>query len=526
MNSTYSFYVQSLRPIIYIDDIDFYNVDESIKILAKEYSAIIKEFSMAYGAIDFITKKQQMVSEDLITFLDRNKDEGYGQYVFLLLKDVHPLLRTDDGAPIENHKVTAYLRHIAERTMYVNNYNCTIFIVSGIRVIPKEIEHLITPVHAIKPDQDKIESMLKEYATYLNFFIKEEEIGNLALELKGLSKFQIRMILDIAYCDGGFISLEKDRKRILDEKKQLIEKSGMLEFIKPENIEDVGGLTALRKWLEDKKCIFDHLDQALKIGIDTPRGVLILGVPGCGKSLIAKTTAGIFEKPLLRLDVGRLLGKYIGESESNMRHALSMAEAVSPCVLWIDEIEKAFAGGTERGHEVTIRLIGQFLTWMQEKQSTVFVVATANDIQNLPAEFLRKGRFDEIFSVHLPDWEERKEILKIHLKKRKQNYRNISLSSCKDITENFSGSDLCAAVSLALERAFIDGRKNINDEDLQNAINDTIPLYKSMSDKFKKIEEGLKKYNFRTAKGKEESTPMPENSDKSSKKSDGRFPWS
>ncbi len=515
MDPIFHLYVEALRPILYIEDIDFHNFDESLKDLAKESGAIIKEFSMPYGAIDFATKRQQLDAEELITFLDRNKDEGYGKRIFLLLKDVHPLLRTDDTAPLENHKIIACLRYIAERTMYVNNYHCTIFIVCWTRIVPREIEHLITLVHALKPDQNAIETMLRKYSEHLNFSIKEEEIGNLALELKGLSVFQIRMILDIAYCDGGFVSLEKDKKRILDEKKQIIEKSGMLEFIKPENIEDVGGLDDLRQWLKNKKFIFDNLNEALKIGIDTPRGVLILGVPGCGKSLIAKTTAGIFEKPLLRLDVGRLLGKYIGESESNMRHALSMAEAVSPCVLWIDEIEKAFAGGTERGHEVTVRLIGQFLTWMQEKQSTVFVVATANDIQNLPAEFLRKGRFDEIFSVYLPDWEERKEILKIHLKKRKQNYRNISLSSCKDITENFSGSDLCAAVSLALERAFIDGRKNINDEDLQNAINDTIPLYNSMSDKFKKIEDGLKKYNFRRAKGTIKSATMPENSDNS-----------
>ena len=514
MNSAYSLYVESLRPILYIDDIDFHTIDESIKELAEESNAVIKEFSMAYGSIDFATKKQQLESEELINFLDRNKDEGYGKHVFLLLKDVHPLLKTSDTAPIENHKIIACLRYIAERTMYVNDYHCTVFIVSGTRVIPKEIEHLITLVHAIKPEQDEIETMLRKYAAHLNVSIKEEEIGNLALELKGLSAFQIRMILDIAYCDGGFVSLEKDKKRILDEKKQIIEKSGMLEFIKHETLEEVGGLDDLRKWLNNKKIIFDKLDDAFKIGIDMPRGVLILGVPGCGKSLIAKTTAKIFDKPLLRLDVGRLLGKYIGESESNMRHALSMAEAVSPCVLWIDEIEKAFAGGTEHGHEVTVRLIGQFLTWMQEKQSTVFVVATANDIQNLPVEFLRKGRFDEIFSVELPDWEERKEILKIHLKKRKQQYRNLNLSLCKDNTEKFSGADLCSAVSLALERAFIDNRKSITDKDLQNAIEDTIPLYKSMSDKFEKIEKSLQKYNFRKAKGKVDSTTKSKNDDK------------
>ncbi|MCR5219550.1 MAG: hypothetical protein K6E31_00945 [bacterium] len=232
MNSIFSLYIEALRPILYIDDIDFHSVDGSLKDLAKESGAIIKEFSMAYGAIDFATKKLQVFSENLIEFLDRNKDAGYGERVFLLLKDIHPLLRTGDTAPLENHKIIACLRHIAERTIYANDYYCTIFIVSGERVIPKEIEHLITLVPAVKPEWDKIEIMLKEYADHLNFSIREEEIRPLALEFKGLSAFQIRMILDTAYCDGGFISLEKDKKRILDEKKQIIEKFGMLEFIK------------------------------------------------------------------------------------------------------------------------------------------------------------------------------------------------------------------------------------------------------------------------------------------------------
>ena len=502
MESHYSLHVEALRPILYAEDVDFQSVDADIALLAKKANADIKEFSMGYGSIDFQTKKQRLDRvQSLSDFLEQHKDSGYNRHTFLLLKDIHPLLSTGGEVAPEHHQIIAQLRHIAERTMYTPGYHCTIFIISGVRVIPNELEHLITLVPTERPDQSAIEAMLANYAKELGFQL--DDIGNLALEFKGLSRLQIRLILDLAYCDGGYVSLKKDKDRILDEKKQIIDKSGLLEFVKPEKGEAIGGLNALKAWLYRKAYIFANLDKALKMGIDVPRGVLMLGIPGCGKSLSAKATASILGKPLLRLDVGRILGKYVGESEKNMRRALSLAEAVSPCVLWIDEIEKAFAGGSDRGHEVTVRLIGQFLTWMQEKKSTVFVVATANNIQNLPPEFLRKGRFDEIFSVDLPDWNERLEILKIKLKERNQPYRDLSLHACKNITENFSGADISAAVSHALESAFIDERDFITDDDLQNAIKSTIPLYKSMEKEITEIQNKLKKYDIRSVRGNE-----------------------
>ena len=217
-----------------------------------------------------------------------------------------------------------------------------------------------------------------------------------------------------------------DVELAVEEKRQIVKKSGILEMVSAaEGIDDIGGLEELKTWLKRKAAILADLTRAKDFGVDTPKGVMIVGMPGCGKSLTAKAASTLFGLPLLRLDVGSLMGKYVGESESNMRRALQLADAVSPCVLWVDEVEKAFAGIGGAGAETTSRLFGHFLTWMQEKTKPVFVVATANAIANLPPELLRKGRFDEIFYVDFPSKAERAEILHVHLRKRAQEERGI-----------------------------------------------------------------------------------------------------
>ena len=208
---------------------------------------------------------------------------------------------------------------------------------------------------------------------------------------------QISQVLSKAYFYGGELN-ESNLEFILAEKEKIIKQSGILEMVNSkEPIENIGGLELLKNWLKLKAKIFESLEKVIKFGVDVLNGILILGMLGCGKSLAAKAMAALFKVPLIRLDVGRLMGKYVGESEENMRRALSLVETVSPCVLWIDELEKAFAGVGSNSGEVTTRLFGNFLTWMQEKESTVFIVATANAISKLSPEFLRKGRFDELF---------------------------------------------------------------------------------------------------------------------------------
>jgi SpoVK/Ycf46/Vps4 family AAA+-type ATPase len=332
----------------------------------------------------------------------------------------------------------------------------------------------------------------------LGIDISEDIADDLAISLKGLNEFQIKQILNLAYQDGG--TIEKDDKSlIIKEKELLVKKDGMLEIVNfKEKIDDVGGLNKLKNWLQRKSRIFKDLDHAIKFGVDVPKGILIVGMPGCGKSLTAKATANLFEIPLVRLDVGRLLGKYVGESESNMRKALRLAEAISPCVLWIDEIEKAFAGigNGIGGNEVTTRLFGQFLTWMQEKENTVFIVATANNIEKMPPEFLRKGRFDELFFVDLPDGDERRSILKIHLEKRNKWNSNIDTIKLTKETEGYSGVDLESAVKNAIEECFIENECVVTTERLLKSIQETKSISETLKDKIKNLKEDIEKYGF------------------------------
>lgn len=470
-------YVDALHPIIYINHFDSHVIDAAIAQLGDQAQCI--EFNNALGLVNFKTKSpiQECSLEE---FLKMTMDDGFEKETFLILKDIHKELN--------DPKIIALLKRIAENTLYMEDYSATIFIVSEVTVIPRELETYITLFDIPLPTMSEIQALIREFAAEQGISVEPDTASELALSFKGLNEFQIRQILNLAYQDGGCIDTE-DRDLILQGKEQFIKKSGMLEIIKvTETPDDIGGLENLKDWLKRKAYIFDHLDTAIKFGVDIPKGLLIVGMPGCGKSLTAKATASLLRLPLVRLDIGRLLGKYVGDSESNLRRALKLSEAISPCVLWIDEIEKAFAGVGGGGSEVTTRLFGQFLTWMQEKESTVFIVATANNISaaddnntvnhsnTLPPEFLRKGRFDELFFVDLPNPTERAKILEIHLKKRGKWNKSINMTELAKETEGFSGADLEAVVKDTIEAAFIDGRETITTEDLQYIISHTTPI--------------------------------------------------
>jgi len=316
--------------------------------------------------------------------------------------------------------------------------------------------------------------------------------------LKGLTETEINILLNMIYSDGSFGSKEAERL-IIQEKKQIIKKGQILEMIEAnESLEDIGGLENLKNWLTKKSKVFSNIKEAKKFGVDTPKGVFIVGMPGCGKSLTAKATSILFDNiPLLRLDIGRLMGKYVGESEANMRKAIAQAEAISPSILWIDEIEKAFTGIGKGGNgsEVATRLFGYFLTWMQEKKSEVYVVATANDISNLPPELLRKGRFDEVFFVDFPNQKEREQIFKVHITNRKHKIDNIDLSKLASKTEGYSGADIETIVKETIENAFIDNKKEITTNDYLNVIRDITSIsemLKKQIDYYEKLKKELK----------------------------------
>lgn len=484
-----SSYIEALRAIIYINHFDFEAIDRLIEAAAGTIR--IYEYNEASGHVDFKTKNQ-MHDYNLMQFLALF-DTGEQQECFLLLKDVHHLL--------EAPAVLARLKSIALRTMYEPDFYVTIFLVSTRQVIPVELEKLITVFDIPYPEQAEIRNTIKAYADSFNMAIEDSVADDLTVSFKGLSEFEIQQILNLAYQRSGDITA-KDRDLILKEKEQIIKKSGMLEIIKVrETMEDIGGLGILKAYMRAKAKIFNNLGAAKKFGVDLPKGVLIVGMPGCGKSLTAKVTAVLFETPLVRLDVGKLMGKYVGESEDNLRRAIQTAEAVSPCVLWIDELEKAFAGigGTGGGSDITTRLFGNFLTWLQEKESSVYVVATSNDISRLPPEFLRKGRFDELFNVDLPRDEERRQILEIHFKKRGWLKHTIDTIKLIKETNGYSGADIESIVKETIEDAFIQDRQTITTNDVIKTIRNTKSISVTLKDKIDELKKLLEKFDMKMA---------------------------
>jgi SpoVK/Ycf46/Vps4 family AAA+-type ATPase len=287
----------------------------------------------------------------------------------------------------------------------------------------------------------------------------------------------------------------EDIETIYEEKRQIVKKTGIVEFVKGDvDIGDVAGLENLKRWLKKRDKAW--LAPAKKYGVPPPKGVLLTGVPGCGKSLIAKAIGSAWQLPLLRLDVGRVFGMYIGMSEENIRSALRTAEAVAPSILWVDEIEKGFAKSGEGDGGTSTRIFATFLTWMQERASPVFVVATANDISALPPEMLRKGRFDEIFFVDLPSKRERAEIFRVHLRKRLKDPAimgavRVTDEACMKLaeaTDGFIGAEIEQVVVAALFEAFAE-RRPLAWTDFGRAIKSTVPLSTTQAERIAEIRD-------------------------------------
>jgi len=305
--------------------------------------------------------------------------------------------------------------------------------------------------------------------------IKKHEVDQLVQSLRGLSTAEARRVVASAIYEDFALTAD-DLSHIVEAKRTLLGSTGCLESIAADfSVDDIGGLANLKAWLARRRGGFSK--RAREFGLEPPRGVLMLGVPGCGKSLCAKVVASDWNMPLLRLDPGVLYQKFIGESESQLRQALAQAEAMAPIVLWIDEIEKAFASASAGSADggLSKRMFGTLLSWMQDHRHPIFIIATANDISALPPELMRKGRFDEIFFVDLPDADTRAQILGIHLRRRKRDPQPFDLDRLAAAAENFSGSELEQAVISAMFTAF-NQRAELSDEHLLGAIGETRPL--------------------------------------------------
>jgi AAA+ superfamily predicted ATPase len=287
----------------------------------------------------------------------------------------------------------------------------------------------------------------------LNVTLTSQDMTQLLGMVQGLTYFEVRKVMTQAMLDDGVLDTGVFES-VRQVKRAVVERTGVLEYFpSSERLEDVAGLGLLKRWLAQRTVAFREPARASEFGLSPPRGILLLGVQGCGKSLCAKAVAAAWQLPLLRFDPSRIFDRYVGQTEKNMAHAMRVAERMAPVVLWIDELEKAFSQGDEDGG-VSARLLGTFLSWMQDRKESVFVIATGNDVSRLPPELLRKGRFDEIFFVDLPDREARRAIAAIHLERRKRLRDDFDLERIAQASEGFSGAEIEQAIVSALYDCF------------------------------------------------------------------------
>lgn len=485
-------------PIIYINDYDFVRVDALLSSVCK--GGKIFEWNPASGTTHFVSKNSQGMGDDdtLVNFLSmkylEDIESDHPIPKFLVLKESHDLFNEPE--------VKALLSLIAQRKLYDPTFDTTVIIVSSIRKIPDELNKYVSYLDMEYPSEDEIMELIEEHIEvnkYDRNKFTDKDKDMLMPSLKGLSAFEIDRMLDMAMSSNGSLSAE-DREMILRQKKQMVKNSGVLELIDtPERIEKIGGLTALKDYLKRKSTIYHRLPEAYNRHVSIPKGVFIVGMPGCGKSLCAKAAASLFEVPLLKLDMGSMMGKYVGQSEENLRKAIKIAEAASPCIIWIDEIEKAFSG--VGGHnDILTRMFGYFLSWMQEKTRPVYVVATANNAENLPPELKRKGRFDEIFCVNLPTAEERESIFKVHLDRVKCDIGESAIKALAsdNITKGFNGADIEAIVNAAVEENFIN-QKLLTGELFESIAKETVSISKSCSAQIDKMKKLFEENSFKDA---------------------------
>lgn len=501
-------------PIIFINDYDFVRIDDIICRTVGE--ATIVEWNPGSGE----SKTRRVVANDaefvktepgredltLTAFLTEKYNELYEGYQYLVLKEIH--------SQYDDPKVTTLLELLAQRRLYDPTYNTTVIIVDSQSQTPPEIEKYISRLDIPFPDDVEIKRLINEHIEtngYDSSKFTETDLEKLLPTLKGLTAFEIDRMLDIAMSNNGTLSAE-DKDMILVRKKQMVRNSGVLDLVDtPERIEDIGGLETLKEYLRKKAKVMENLTDAMKFGVNVPKGVFIVGMPGCGKSLCAKATAALFDVPLLKMDMGSLMGKYQGESEENLRKAIRIAEAAAPCVLWIDEIEKGFSGIGGTNSESITRMFGYFLSWLQDKTSGVYVIATANNASNLPPELKRKGRFDEIFCVNLPNESEREKIFEVHVAKKKKridDWKKIKASSrFKTLiadTKGFNGADIEAVVNEAMEQCFLrsldnKGKKELEIDDLIKLASDTISITKSCKTQIEDMQKIFKESSFKDA---------------------------
>ncbi len=418
--------------------------------------------------VDLGTQKHNADPEKILRQIKSTDKAG----IYLLL-DFHPYL--------EEHVNQRLLKEIAQS--FANNGHHVVLISPELE-IQDDLQRFAASFRLSMPDSDKLLEIIRETASTWSMQNQSKKVktdrktlDRLLKNLSGLTETDVRSLIRKLIYDDGAIT-EEDLPATMQAKYELLGRDGVLSFeYETERFADVGGMAELKRWLDIRKKVFFDQDSKLQ----PPKGIMLLGVQGCGKSLMAKSVAGLFGTSLLRLDFGSIYNKFFGESEKNLRQALSTAELMSPCVLWVDEIEKGLATGENDGG-TSRRILGTLLTWMSDNEHPVFVVATANSIEQLPPELIRKGRFDEIFFVDLPKTGVRHDILKIHIEKRGLSLADADYDHLAGLTEGFAGAELEQAVVSALYSAHAMDQQ-LSADMIADEISRTRPLSVVMAEK-------------------------------------------
>lgn len=475
--------IRARYPILYIITSEEMRVQNAVVEIAKKRQKKVFEWSYSTGIVPAGTsiqsqKSRSAATKDPLMALDQVIEQV--EPAIFIFKDFHPFLTKNNFAIV---------RKLKEIALHLKNSFKTILLVSPVMEIPTELDKEVTVLNYPLPSREDLSELLDKIIADVKQF-KQVKID---LDDAGRERLlQAALGLTLGEAENVFAKIiVKDERltgddvsEVFAEKQQIIRKSGLLEYYATdENFSRVGGLTVLKDWLNKRAVAFTS--EARDFGLPPPKGILLLGVQGCGKSLCAKAVSNLWQLPLLRFDMGRMFGSLVGSSEENVRRAIAVAESIAPTVLWVDEIDKAFVGSQSSGTTdggTTARVFGTFLTWLSEKTAPVFVVTTANDVSQLPPELLRKGRLDEIFYVDLPSEAERTDIFRIHLAKRGRDPEKFDLPSLVEASKDFSGAEIEEAIISALYDAFYE-KQELATGHVLAGLRQTVPLAKTMAEK-------------------------------------------
>jgi len=478
-------------PIIYINTIEEDRVEYIIR---KNIKVNLKRSIYSWDFIDGYTNNpnnEGFARRNPLRALEIFERLELETSALFILKDFHHFLSD-----------VAISRKLKNLSRIIRKQPKTFIIIGSESILPKELNDIVTILYLKLPNENEIQEELIRLIDSLDVSIEIQLLEKLTCACQGLSLERIRRVFSKIIATYKMVDEKNSISILLNEKKQIIGQTEILEYWSThEKIQNIGGVDILKGWLNKRKTSFSL--QAANYGLPTPRGLLLIGIQGTGKSLTAKAIASEWQLPLLKLDVGKLFGGIIGESEARLRQMIQVAETISPCILWIDEIDKAFGTTNSKGDSGTSnRILATFISWLSEKTRPVFVVATANNIELLPLEIIRKGRFDEIFFLDLPKQQEREQIFKIHVKEfRPDSYNSFDYRRLAQLSKSFSGAEIRQSIIEGMFQAFYEKRE-FTTEDICLAVKNLIPLAQLQTNQILQLENWASSGRIRLASSK------------------------